>query len=436
MKKIILSSALTIASTVAIASNSLDDLATVQKLYAQGMAGDAYKAIMLKHDPLDATAQEWLLMGLVANADKRPREAKGYFEKVAQVGNPAEVGRAKLEIARITYALGDVDGAKAHFQEVKASNPPKQVGDNIDQFISQMDANGAPRTWSAFGSIGYMDDSNPRASTSANSVLMFGLPFTLSQDAQKVRDQATLWNIGVNHTMGMTDTTSWLSTVSMNGTKYQNIKTVDTLGLSVSSGPSVRVLDDVYVSAPLVVDWLQLGHDKPYYYYSYGIAPQVRFSIFSPATQLNIASTMSHRKFNDLSDKDSDNYSVAPSLIHQFSQTQQARIGLVFGQENAVNGIYSNTSTGVNVSYSQVFGEGWQATASALYSEAQYQDKEAAYDDKRRDKLSRFSLDVTYRIKAIDSNLVFSIARTENNSNLDIYKYDRDQVTIALQKSF
>jgi hypothetical protein len=61
---------------------------------------------------------------------------------------------------------------------------------------------------------------------------------------------------------------------------------------------------------------------------------------------------------------------------------------------------------------------------------------EPAYTKIRDDKTTTISLNGNYKIKEIDSDLILSINRTKNDSNLAIYGYSRNQISVSLGKSF
>ena len=91
---------------------------------------------------------------------------------------------------------------------------------------------------------------------------------------------------------------------------------------------------------------------------------------------------------------------------------------------------------GVNVAYLHNFSQNFIATARAGYSDARYQGREAAYTEKRHNKTARLALDMVYYIAPIKSELSFSVSRTLNNSNLPIYQYHRNRVSLSLQRAF
>lgn len=90
----------------------------------------------------------------------------------------------------------------------------------------------------------------------------------------------------------------------------------------------------------------------------------------------------------------------------------------------------------MNVAYSHNFSQNFIVTARAGYSDARYQGREAAYTQKRHNKTARLALDLLYCIAPIEPELSWSVSRTLNNSNLLIYQYHRNRVSLSLQRAF
>jgi len=436
IKFLVISACLFSASSSFAANDDLS-LNIAQSLLEEGKPKDAYTFLLAGHEPDSKNPLEWRLMGIVAKATGRPREAREYFNKVLELAptNSSLHGETKLELASIAYSLGDTKQAKAQLSEVKSTNPPAKVGDNIDEFIKHIDNKGAPKTWQITGSLGYLYDSNANAGPETDSVLLFGLPFTLSDDAKETSDNALQLSLGFNHNKGLTDDISWQNSFSINWTDYRKLDNLDALVISGASGLSWRINDDWAASVPLVVDWVRIGHDESYYSYSYGIAPQLRYSV-NDKLSLKLATTYSKKKYQSSSDRDSDNYSVSPSLNYQINPASYISFGLLAGKEASGIDYYTNDILGINARYGHAFQNGLQASISASYTDKDYEGKEAAYTVARRDKNVRVGLDLSYKIKEIDSNLVFSVSHTNNDSNLPLYEYDRNQISLSLRKTF
>lgn len=437
MKKIIQAATIVSAlffTTTVFAANDNSTLQVVSTLLEKGSAKDAYQYIMIDHDPTSTNVQEWFLMAMTAKATGRPREASTYFEKVIEL-EPSNSDRARLELAQISFSLGEVKNAKKYLTEVKTHQPPQKVGDNIDDFMAFIESEGAPRQWRLRGSLGYMYDSNANAGPTTDSVLMYDLPFTLSAETKEHSGQAILLSAGGDYMRGLTDDTSWQSSININSTDYNDYNNLDALVASISSGLSMRFNDKWNGSLPIVADWVKIGHDKSYYSLSYGVAPQIRYNV-TEKFSFNLGGTISKREYQSTSKRDLDRYSISPMFIYQISPMSFFRVGGVVGKEDSGYDFYSNDLLGANCMYGFTFRWGLQVTLNGSYSDTDYDGKEAAYSKARRDKTTRIGLDLRYPIKKIYSSLVFSTTYTDNDSNLEIYKYDREQTSLSLEAYF
>ncbi len=433
IQKIILTLCLIALYAPVFADNDALILDVATNLLQEGKANDAYAILLVKHNPASTNPQEWFLLGLAAKRIGKPREASKYFEKVIAL-DPQNSGRAKLEIAALSYSIGDGKKAKDLVMEVKAKNQNPKVGENIDRFLEAI-AQGTPRTWRITGNLGWMYDSNANAGPDTDSVILFGLPFTLSANARKTNDNASMLRLGFDHFKGLTDDMSWQSSLAMSKIDYNDLDNLDYLTLSASTGPTWRLNSETTASMPLVVDWVKIGHDRSYYYYSYGFAPQIRYKLMEKLS-LNFATIASKKKYKNQDKRNLDLWRVYPSLGYEINKSNFVRFGFNGGQEHSGLNYYSNKFIGVRANYYHTFQNGVRLSLNASYTYTRYKEKEAAYDKKHRDKMNRFGFDLSFPVKSINSELLFSSSYTKNDSNLVLYDYDRTQVFFSLKKRF
>lgn len=421
-------------SQAAYATNTATDLKLAQILIEQNEPKEALDFLVNGLDSTSSNVNEWFLLAMAAKLSHRPRQARTYFEKVIEL-DPMHSARAKLELAQLSYALGDAEQAKEYLNEIKATKPPAQVGNNIDQFLAQIDTQGTPKQWQLMASVGWLDDSNANAGPTSDSVLMFGLPFTLSNTAKKSHDTAWLMNVGFSHNAGLTDDLGWQSNLSISRTDYNKINTIDSDVISASTGPSLRMTDKLILSSPLVADWVKVGHQLSYYSYSYGVAPQLRY-ILTDKTSLNLGSAFSYKIYHQNKKQGGYNYSLSPSLAYQFNPSVFSRIGMSGGQQGSKLKFYKYDYWAANAMLAYAYRDILQLSVQGSYTDSRYAGKEAAYTSIRHDKLASFGVNATYHIKPIKMDFLLSSNVTNNHSNLPIYKYDRTQTTVSLRKSF
>lgn len=422
-----------ILSFVSIANSNLT-LNAASNLLSKNHPKQAYELLKVDHKSTSTNAQEWFLLGLSAKEIGKLREAITYLKKVIEL-DPKQADRAKLELAQIEYQLGNGDTAKSYLTKVKASNPPKLVGDNIDNFLAIIAKNGSPKKYAFNASIGFIHDSNVNAGPEVGSVLMFGLPFTLSTDAKATSDNAKVLKFGANYNTGLTDDASVQSSVSINKTDYNKVNNLDSLSMSLSNGVSYKLDDKTVVSVPVVADWVKIGHDNSYYSYSYGLAPQIRQQL-DRQLALNGNIAISRKKYQANGKGDSENLSLGGGASYQIDNQSYMSGGLSLARVNADTDSSSSKSRGINARYGRNLTNGLQTSLGLNYNQSKYDAKEAAYTQIRDDKTTTLSLNANYKIKEIDSDLIMSVSKTKNNSNLPIYQYKRQQVSVSISHRF
>ena len=417
-----------------LAANTEQDLQQAVALLNAGSPGQAYERLLEKHEADSVNPQEWFLLGIAAKQAGRLAEAAAYFERLLELD--PEAARARLELAEIAYLLGEGDKARQLLLDVKAANPPPGVVATIDRFIANIAASEqAQKDWRVRASLGWLYDSNANAGPSTDSVLLFGLPFILSGNARETTDHAWTARLGFDHIKGISDRVSWQSNLSANWTDYNDLNNLDALYLSFSTGATLRSSARMIWSLPVVADRVKIGHDDSYYSYSYGVAPQWRY-LFNDRLSFSLGAAVSKKKYRRNAARNLTALALSPALDYRIGEQGSLRIGFTGARENSGQAIYSSDLWGVNVAYFHNFSQNFIATVRASYSDARYQGREAAFTQKRHDKTARLALDLIYYIAPIKSELSFSISRTLNNSNLPIYQYHRNQVSISLQRAF
>jgi outer membrane protein len=138
-----------------------------------------------------------LALGIAANETGQFARAIFALERVLAV-QPAN-GRARAELARALFAVGDNANAKKLLQETKAEGVPESVGQTIDEFlqaIEKVDEAGRS-SFRMYLEAGGGFDSNVNSGPSQNSFAvpaLGGLVVTLLPAGQKT--DASFWQLG------------------------------------------------------------------------------------------------------------------------------------------------------------------------------------------------------------------------------------------------
>jgi len=391
----------------------------------------AYELLEQEYKADNFDNQTLFLLGTSAKQLGDIDSAIKYFEQLLKADNGAM--RVRLDLAALYYKKGNLDKAKELLLIVKASNPPTKVGDNINNFLAAIER-GIPKSYSISASIGYMYDTNVNAGPSTDTVLMYNLPFTLSDDAKQTKDHAKQLSVGINHRKSF-ESFILQSSANINITDYSKVDTLDTQSLSISSGPSWQINKQVNFSVPFIFNVLKVGHKDRYYSISKGIVPQLNYQ-YSPNLAIGSSLSLSHKDYYKNSDRRSNSYTISPYSRYFIDQSSWINMGAYYGRENSKTKTSANRSKGINLSYFKAFSKYININLTSSYSKTSYDEKEAAYDVIRDDNARVISATLSYYIPQIKSNLSLNTSYTRNRSNIDMYEYRRKQIGLNLSYRF
>ncbi len=370
------------------------------------------------------------LLGKVSDFRKNFVGAMRYYEEL--LSKDPNANRVKLELATIYYRLGSIRKAKELLLEVKSLQPPKKVGDNIDEFLALINKN-IPKNWGVNMSIGYLYDSNANQGPNIDTVLMYNLPFTLSNDAKQNSDHAKQYNINMYYEKQF-EKFSLQTNFSLSMVDYNDLNNLDSTTGSLSLGPTWKKRNILY-SFPFVVSIQKIGHQKKYYTLSKGISPQFSYHI-SPKMFINAYLSFQNKKYYKNAARRSNAVTFSPSLKYYFNQTSYGKIGGYIGKEKSKTDINTNVSKGLNVGYFKALAKNINIYLSGSISLTRYSGEEIAYNKSRKDNSNSIGGNLSYFYIPLKINFSLNISYTYNHSNITMYQYTRNQISLSISKSF
>ncbi len=393
----------------------------------------AYKLLKPHYDKKTTPENILFILGVSAKKIGKLTEARAYLEHLIRLKPNAH--RAKLELAQVFRLLGNDTEAKKYLLAVKASNPPKQVMDNIERFLQAIEkGNVAPKNWQLFTSIGWQYDTNANAGPESETVSFFGLPFNLSDDAKPIEDQAITLSAGGYYFTNLSKKLKWHSSLLVNWTAHERLETLDSLVVSGSTGLSWQQNNQLSLGLSMIGDFVRIGYENDFYSASFGLAPYIRYAI-TKQLSFNVNTTVSQRKYNHQRKRDANRWTIAPSFNYSLTANTFIKAGYLMGQEDAELAYFSQDFWGFNGTVFHAFDYGISLSANATFLNTHYQGKEAAHNQRRHDKMLRTGVSLSYRLKFIESDISASYSYTNNQSNLDINQYDRHQLFLTIRKS-
>lgn len=436
---LVLASVLSYSLSPALAAVSASQVKQAEALLSAGKATEARELLRGRVEFSDGP-QTWFLYGKAAEHSGDLATARTAYLMVVAKDPKAE--RVKLDLARVMQRQGDTDNATRLFHEVRATNPPAQVVANIDRYLAMMNnRDQVGSAWRARATVGVGYDSNPGTQTSAREVTMFGLPFTLSDTARK-RGAAFAFVKGeFDHIYRFNREFAWTSSATFSARKHFGLSDFDNFSGNFSTGPVWQPGDQTTVLLPFYasvnrIETSSKSFDDRWYSWETGVAPQIRYAAFD-WLNLNLATTAGRRFYFKDGDKDATVASVSPSVDVKIPNAGTLSLGAALGRELARTAPNSNASFGVNAGWQYNITSNFVASLYGNYTQSHYDAPEIIYgNDRRRDDRTTVGADLIYTWDAIGSDILLSYAHTWNSSNLAIYSYDRDTVSVAIRKGF
>lgn len=404
-------------------------------LMKQGNAEAAYRLLLKHHNQSSRKPQDWFLLGMAAKKSNNYSEAERVFKKVIELDPSSK--RAKLELADAYMGQSEHEQARSLLLDVKASNPPQKVLQNIDRYLSVIE-DAEKNKYGRFrtrASLGWFYDSNVNAGPSIDTIMLFGLPFTLSKDAKETGDHGALFKAEIDHIIPVTYNIDWQTSAQIHWSKYASMHSYDSLFGRLSSGPVIRSGDKTIFSLPVYADIVRYENGENYYSHTMGVSPQVRYAINS-SLSFTLGTNFGWKNFHKNEERDTKIYSVSPSVDIKTGAKGSLRFGGTIGRESSGIGTYSNDYYQINASYFYPFSQDLVSTIWATYGENEYDERAAAFSDVRQDERFSVGLDVVHALKIIDADLLASFSFTQVDSNIELYEYDRSKVSVSLRKKF
>lgn len=395
--------------------------------------------LTVAHAAPSPQAEQWFLKAKAAEARGDLNGAADAYRQALR--HDPEASRVKLDLARVLYRQGQGEESERLFRSVRETNPPAQVIANIDRFLGMM--NNRDQTgdaWRARATAGIGYDSNPGTATSAREVTMWGLPFTLSHDARRRGDGFAFFKGEIDHIRRFSREFAWTSNLTINARKYFRLEDYDSFAFSGSTGPVWQPGDRVTALLPAFINVNRFEtrsktQNDRWQSWDYGVAPQVRYAA-QDWLSLNLAMTVGRRLYYSESAKDATFASVSPGVDITTPAAGTFTFGASAGRELARASVFANHSAGVNVGWQYAFAQGLVVSAYGSYTDVKYDRNESAYAEARHDRRTVAGLDMIYAWQALQADILLSYAHTWNRSNLPIYAYDRDTISVAIRKAF
>lgn len=378
-------------------------------------------------DPAADPVEVLFLGGLIA------LESRDYASAIAQlqmilVDHP-NIPRVRLELARAYFLSGDDDGAQYHFERVLASDLPETVITNVRLFLEQIRAR---RNWQYGFSFGLLPDSNVNQATSSQTVLIGGLPFTLSSDARETSGVGLLWQLYGEKRWDMAE--HWRFTASGNLLRkdYSKQQFNDT---ALYSRIGTRYLfggGDVGFGVSLSK---RLLGDKPYNA-AQGFFVDVNQQ-FDERWLASASLESQQYRFEAGKGQPGALTSVNGKLRYLLSPISLVEGGPDLSQDNTISSAMHHQTVGVSVGYRSEAAFGLLYGVNVRTAQSRYPTFQSFFNQYRNDGMTSLSIDVTKRDwHILGFSPVVSLTLISNHSTIPLYSYRRTMGQFGFNRQF
>ncbi len=346
--------------------------------------------------------------------------------------------RAKAELGRALFAVGDSRGARNIFDQTRAQGVPADVAATIDQFIQAIDRVEAESAsaWQIYAEATVGHDSNASSGSGSGTFAVPGLPTPIP--TPNVKDSAlfTQFNVGFSgrHVLAprwslIANGSAGMKLNGSGGVRYDN----DTFNVGV--GVSYREDKNEYTVIAQYDRYDSKGSDRV----ASGLTAEWthrldgfrQFSTYVQSTSL---------RYIPLSFYDTRRNIIGASYAQAFSNGKIGYVGAYFGEEDP--DLSTAPSVGHDVWGLRVGGQMPLNGSMSLFGTAAYEKRDYGGSNyppffafPRDDKQTSLSLGLAWTpMKSLRVTPAFTYIN--NDSNVAPFNYDRSIVSVTVRKQF
>jgi len=377
-------------------------------------------------------------LGIAANEAGEFSRAIFALERVLSV--QPDNARARAEMGRALFAVGDIKGARQVFQQTKDQGVPVEVAATLDQFLRAIDKieQAGLSSWKAFAEVGLGNDTNINSGPGVNSVAVpafGGLVLTLNPGGVKTGASFATAAVGASGRYVIDSRWSLIGNVATNwrGNSGGN-SAFNTTQSDVTAGASYIVERNDY---SLVAQYSASGVGGTNVRNSTGVVGEWTYR-FDGFRQITSYVQLGYLAYPLQGVRDATRNVIGSTYAHLFSNGLLAFGGLYFGAEkekaagvphlgHKLSGLRLGTQKPINPSMALFATLGWEGR--------NFGGVDPLFLVTRQDRQTSLNLGMTWS-PAKDWRITPQIALTRSSSNIVINDYDKRMISIAARREF
>ncbi len=410
-----------------VAPQQITETEAAALLVEAGQLDDAKRVLahVLETNPSDNEAH--FLRAMIAVAEKRYDDAIADFRYILAAEPNRE--RVRLELARAFFLAADYENAERNFRFARAGDLSPEVKANIDQFLAAILR---LKRWSYDVGLAIAQDTNANGATSVHLVDLYGLPFTLSDDARQKSGAGLAIDVGGEWSPLLADNVKAKLGGHVHRLEYGG-SAFDDMTLSAYAGPE-------FLFPRWQIDTLAAGFRRWYGNtpYNQGVGGRVAV-IFALLTgvQLGSAIDVQSVSYRQVSQQDGTVASGNLDATYTISPSSLVRLAGGIGFQTAKLQALANTTRWIALDFYQDLPWGFSANIEPAFSWTRYDAALPAFGVTRDDHLWAARLDLlNRRIEYGGFAPRLSFIYTSQSSTISLYRYSRMQVQVGLTRQF
>jgi hypothetical protein len=414
------------AEQVKLTPRNLLDLARTS--ITSGRLDDADKLLAaVREDLVDRNDLDFL-RGTLALAHKDYNKAITAFRSI--LTRDPSLNRVRLDLARALFLNGDYAIAEYHFRVAEAAGLPPGVQANVDKFLNEIKRR---KHWSVDVTVGVQPDTNVNAATAVKTVNLFGTPYQLDQNAQKTSGVGFVGGLAGSYQLDMTDNSRLVMGGNLNDTDYAGRKFDDqSVGAFVGPRFLIGAVSEVTVEATSTRRWYG-GQD---YYWGVGGRVEGKTSL-SPRWLLTGSIDVQKLTYDMQPLQTGPVTTVSSGVTYGIDAVSFVRMDGALIHEQTREQAFRDTQYFFGPTYYREFSHGFGVNLGVNVDFARYDAPLAAFDTTRRDTTVNYQVGVSNRnVNLFGFMPVVTYIHTSRYSDIPLYAFDRDRVTIGATQNF
>nr|CBX31015.1 hypothetical protein N47_E45270 [uncultured Desulfobacterium sp.] len=380
-----------------------------------------------------STAETMDVMFWIGTSAMRTGESELAVKKFKQMLSiDPKLNRVRLELAATYFNMGRFDEARQQLDIVKASSPPKAVMNNISKMLSAIDKRSKKVSWNLRVAQGFIWDDNINSGPDMDSYQVFGGFLTPDKLTAKLKDEASVTTVAGNILVdaGEAKGLMWNTSLSFYNKAHFDYSEFNFLSIDVSTGPWWVAQKDIF-KLPVGYTEREYGNDR----LSYALHVDPEYEHYF-CQYFSLRSLFSFNTENFYStgrsglDNDRYRFEMVPTF---YLGNRKHVISLTAGYDymDADDGRFTYDGPYLGLSYLTRFPTNTELFLQYLWAKKDFDEKPLLYNKGRDDKRNGITAIVSQGfLKYFYTSFAFTY--TDNNSNADIYDYDRTTYSLSL----